>query len=417
MLRKLKSVSSFLDASTGGGKRHHTMITWERDHVRACVAELGQGTAEILGLGAAPMHGVGPTSHPDVDRWVAGCDKAITQAEDMTVTTSDHKRVPDVVSMSVPAEITRRIPIRVQFSRRHASHPVAAEELEAVLQRGYRKAQDIVGTRGRNTDAEIVHGSVAEIRLDGQPVLDPIGLHGTELSLKMSFGLIPLEWSRTLEVIAERLELELAMVAPHDVVYAAPLSDPSALLVVVDEHHTTIDLVNSGRLAWAAHVGFGEREIVAGTARELGMEAHQADALMRVYRTGQLADEHEAQVAQAFWTQLCVWMDALSERVRGSLQGAHVPHHVYFLDATRNLPEAQQSLDTPYWEQSLQFDRAPETISLQVGMVRGVLDCTAQATGQAYLLLRSLAYYVASLCAPGRNLERALAAIVTRQRT
>ena len=89
-----------------------------------------------------------------------------------------------------------------------------------------------------------------------------------------------------------------------------------------------------------------------------------------------------------------------------------MPHHVYFLDMTRRMPEARLSLETPYWEQSLACDRVPEIIQLDVSSVRNVVDCTTQATGPAYLLLRALAHYVAQLHAPGRNLERALASVM-----
>lgn len=399
------------------GRRHHTIITWERDHVRASVVAMGHGTAELIGLGAAPVHGLGPTTHPDVDRWAAGCDRAITQAEDMTVTTSGFKRVPDLLSMSVPAEVARRIPITVRYDRRQPSRPVATEEMNTVLERGYRKAQDVVGARGRGAEAEIVHGTVAEILLDNQSVLDPVGLHGAELSVQMSFGVIPVEWVRTLEAVAGRLELRLVGIVPHDVVYAAPIADSAALLIVLDEHHTTVDLVHHGRLAWSVSTAHGEREVLVSVARTLGLAGHQADGLMHLYRTQQLPPEGEALVAQAFWAELRAWMDAMAERVNSMLHEGVVPHHIYFLDATRHIPEAQPCLDTPYWEAKLPFDRCPETIPLDVSMVRGVLDYTTQATGQSYLLLRGMAHYVASLYSAGTNLERALANIIARRRS
>lgn len=418
MIRQRHSPNPILDAwsTLGVRNRYHSIVSWERDCVRAAVVELGQGTAELIGLGAAAVHGVSPTSHPDIDRWVAGCDRALTQAEDMTQSISGFKRVPDLVSMTVPAEMARRLPITASIARRHPTRSITQEELSALLERGYRKAQDIVGTRGRQTDAEIVHGAVAQLALDGQLVTDALGLHGTEIQARMSFAVIPLEWVRALETVCERLELRLVAIVPHDVVYAAPLVDPSALLIILDERHTTVDMVRYGRLEWCAHTRLGERDLVEQVAKNLGLEGHQADALLHVYRGGQLPPASEMRVARSFWIELQHWMDAISESVVRINGDQALPHHVYFLDATRRIPEAQQSLDTPYWEQRLPFDRCPETMTLDVGMVHGVLDCTTQAIGPAYLLLRGLAHYVASLYGPGRSLDRILASLIAQRR-
>jgi len=60
----------------------------------------------------------------------------------------------------------------------------------------------------------------------------------------------------------------------------------------------------------------------------------------------------------------------------------------------------------------LPFERCPEVIEFGVNTVRDVLDCTGQANGPAFLSLRALAHYVAQLCAPHNELDRALMEIV-----
>ena len=401
--------------------RHHSIVTWERDHVRAAVVELGEGHAELMGVGAAPVNGIRRTSHPDVDRWTSGCSRALTQAEDMTTATFGHKIVPDHVTMAVPAELGHAMSVEVSVERRSPSREISSDELGAALLRGFRKAQDIAGTRGRKATEELIHGSVAEISLDGQVVADPVGLHGGRLDLRMSFCLAPLEWVRALEIVAERLELTLTSFVPHDTVYAAPLPDSAAFLVLLDDHQSVVDMVRRGRVQWTIVADVGERSITLGTARALQLagfelKAHQADALMRAYRGRQLRREVAGQVAQAFWGELCRWMTSLSGQIRSITNQSRVPNHVYFLDMTRRMPEARLSLETPFWEQCLPFDRVPEITELDVGHVRDVVDCTTQATGAAYLLLRGTAHYVAHLYARGRNLERALARVMSQQR-
>lgn len=387
---------------------HYSIVTWEKDHVRAAVVELTEGSAELMGVAAAPIHGIGRTSHPDLDRWVAGCDKALTQAEDMTAALSGRKLVPDYAIMSVPTEVTHSLPVATSRRRRDASVACTLDELRALLQRGYRQAQDVVGAHARDANEDIIHGSLTEVCLDGQAVESPLGLHGEQFDARMSFSLAPLEWIRALEIVAERLELRLTAIVPQNVTFASPLPDTSALLILLDEEHTSLNLVRNGHLRWASLVEIGERDMIGTTAEALGLRGRQADALMRAYRARQLREDAEIRVARVFWGELRRWMTALAESIKGAAEGPSIPSRIYFADMTRRIPEALQSLTTPFWEQSLSPDRCPEVIEFGVSTVRDVLDRTTQATGPAFLPLRALAHYVAELYIPQNDLDRAL---------
>jgi hypothetical protein len=404
--RKAKTAAKTVDV-------HHSVVTWERGHVRAAVVELGESAAVLLGVAAAPVHGIGRTTHPDPDRWLAGCNQALTQAEDMTAVAAGRKIVPDAVMMSVPPEVTRTLPIVVSLRRQEAEHGVTYDELRFLVQRGYRKAQDVLGTATPQAGTkplaeEIIHGVVAECLLDGQAVLDPSGLHGKQLELSMSFALAPLEWVRTLETLAERLPINLTAIVPQHVAYTSPLSDAASVLILLDEHHTAVSLARHGRPSWTALVEMGEREMTSATAAGLGLRGRQADALMRAYRARQLRDDVELQLAQTFWIELRRWMVAIAEGVSACKERAPLPFHVYFSDLTRRMPEAEQALQTTFWQECLPFDRCPEITTLTMNTVRDVVDRTAQASGPGYLPLRAMAHYVAQVYAPTNSLDRML---------
>jgi hypothetical protein len=396
---------------------HHSIITWERGHVRAAVIELSEGTAELLGVSVVPVHGIGGTHHPDVDRWVAGCEEALTQAEDMTALTG-RKWVPNQVTMCVSSEITRGLPVTVARERKQADQPITFEELGVLLQRCYRRAQDLIDGGGR-TSEDIVWGTVTELRVDGQRVPYPLGLRGHEIEAHVHFALAPLEWLRALEVVAERLEVGLTGIIPEMVVYASAVGDVPSLLILLDEHHTSISLVRGGQLQWSTLVPVGEREMSGGTAEALELQGRQADALMRAYRSRQLRYDVEQALARAYWAELRRWMRTMADGVpllRNGDAGQPLPHTIYFTDVTRRAPEAYLSLSTPFWERCLPFERCPEPVALSVNTVRDVLDCTTQASGPAFLLLRALARYVAQLNAPGDNLDRTLAEMIRWRR-
>ncbi|MBN1400723.1 MAG: hypothetical protein JXA74_07790 [Anaerolineae bacterium] len=395
--------------------RHQSVITWENGHVRAAVLQLGEGTAEMVGVSAAPVQGISRTTHPDVDRWHAGCEEALSQAEDMTPKLCGRKVVPDHVTMSLPAEITRSLPVTVAQQRRNGQRPVTLDEVRRLVLRSFRTAQDLLGAEASQGE-DIVHGSVVATILDGRAVNDPLGLHGEELELRLCYHVAPLEWIRALETVAARMELVLICLVPQHVAYAASLRDPRALLLLLDEGHTTLSLVRGGRVEATALCEHGAREIIDAVGAVLNLRGRQAEALVRAFRADQLRSDFSLYVARTFWVELRRWMSALARDVLAMTRDEGVPLRIYCQDLSRRLPEALQALETPFWEQSLALGSCPEVEELNISLSRNVLDCTAQAADRGYLMLRALAGDVAQRHAQDMALERWLAEIVCSRR-
>jgi hypothetical protein len=387
---------------------HHTVVTWEKGLVRAAVARLSEGSAELLGIASAPVQGVGPANRPDPDRWFAGCERALTQAEDMTQRWAGRKVVPDHVTMTIPTTVTRGLTVTDEVQRPNPRKPITQDELVALLRRGYRKAQDRLDVRARGSKEDIVCGALAFLSLDGRPVTSPEGLVGEHLRISQFLCLAPTEWIRSLEVIAERLGLEIVTIVPHHMAYAAAIADTVALLVVVDDRMTVMDLVRQGRVEWAAAVPQGSEELIHEAVAQLSIPERQIEALLRAYRAGELREDIESLMSKCYWAALRRWMSALADQVRRNGHESFMPYQIYAYDVAGIAPEIAPALETPYWEQRLPFGRCPKVDRLDANGGRNVLDCTAQAGGEAHLLLRSLACYVARLYAPGNELDRAL---------
>lgn len=383
----------------------HSVITWESGHVRAGVLKLEGGTAQIMGVAASPVHGIGQSIHPDPDRWLLGCERALNQAEEMSSQLSRRRIVPDHVAMTIPSEVTRTITVGVHSQRKRPQQSIGLGELQMLLRRGFRKAQDLLSNESRSHD--IVSGSLSHSRLDGNLVVNPLGLEGRELSVQLSFCLAHMEWIRTLEEIAQQLQVELTALVPHHEAYAATLHTPRALLLVLTEEQTTVTMTRRGRVEWAGSVAHGAEDILSRTTDEFEISAHQRAAFLRLYRSGELDAEADRQVAQRFWLALQEWMAALATRI-GQDSATFLPHQVFFCDRTRQVPEGLPALQTPYWEHQLPFERCPAAEELNTQHISNVLDCTTRATGPGYVLLRSMARYVARLYAPGNALEHTM---------
>ncbi|MCD6518633.1 MAG: hypothetical protein J7M05_01735 [Anaerolineae bacterium] len=404
IFRKWPKRRSLLDAPL----HYHSIITWEQGHVRASVIKMNKGAAELIGVASSPIHGITCTSHPDIERWTKGCNQALLQAEDMTPTTHGHKIVPDYVIMGVPSGLARDVALTVSKHRRHANKEISKDELAQLAKRGYRQVQDRMGTRTKGAGEDIIYGSLANIVLDGHSVLDPLGLHGEQIELHLNFTLIPVEWIRALELIAENLRLYLVAIVPHHVACASATPDPRALLIVLYEDYTVAALIRYGKPEWAGTINIGEREMTMATTQVLNLRGHRADMLMRAYREGRLREDIEEKLAIAFWAALRRWMTTLANEIKTAPSQEEPPSRIYFCDTTRRLPEARLSLCTPFWEHCLSFQGCPEVIELSISHVHSVLDCTTLAGDAPYLLLRTLAHHTAQLYAPRNYLDRLL---------
>jgi len=399
-----------------GGKRfrlrspstQHSLVWWEPSGVRAAVVELDQGSAQMVGVGGVTAACTTPTGLPDVDVCAESCDEALTRAEDMTVRYCGRKLVPDWVTMSVPPQIARSYPIVVRRHRRDPEAGLTRQELHSLLRLGYRTAQDEIAAMTDEPAEDFVYGSLSEIRIDDQVTPDPTGLPGRDIQARLDFYLLPLEWIRALEVIADRLGLRVRSIVPQQAAYAAPIGDVAALLIAIYPHNTCMSATRRGRLEWSALSDFGSDDMITMAARALDLHGGQADALMAAYRAGRLQQEVELRLARAFWVELQRWMHSLVDAAGDNARGGRFPHRIYVVDTASRVPEAIMSLETPYWENLLPFERCPEVFALEPSMVGKVLDLTTRASGVEYLGTRALARLAAETYAGENGLDCAL---------
>ncbi len=389
------------------GRVYHSLLTLERHHVRGAVVELSGGSAQLLGVATAPVHDLGPSGQPDVDRLAAGCERALSEAEEMTRQAVGRKVVADEVSISLPAPLGSSLAVLADRPC-NPRERVTEQELTSVVKRTLRQAQDQLDGDEPKIDRDIVWGGVAETLVDGKIVLDPVGLHGRVLEAQACFATAPHVWVRALEILAERLDLELRCIVPDQMALASAVPDTRALLVTLGEEHSLVSEVVWGRPRWVASVPFGERQVLGVVAKGVDFAERQVNALMRVYRARHLRPDVEERVALAFWSGLRRWMGTLAETVQQTHPAESYPHRVWFVDMTRRMPEAKNALAHPYWERALPFGRCPEVKTIVPGVIANVLDCTAQADDPGYRLTRALARHAARVYRDETNLDRML---------
>lgn len=372
----------------------HSLLTWTDGSVQAGVVRLNNGSAELLGVANSLVSGLERGGNPDMDRWVYGCEQSLTQAEEMTHTTGSTRVVPDYLAIGIPAELVETLSVTVSRDRRGQSEPIGRMEVQALLERGYREACDTL--ERQDSHLQIIHGSIGQFALDGQQIKEPTGLHGSELEASLCFSMIPLEWLRATQRLAQQLLLQVTMLIPEQVALASSLDEGKSWLVMMNRHCTLISLVNEGNLVWSAKIAVGEREIISEIGHYMAMQGRELDVLMRTYRDGALSEDSERRLARAFWFQLQRWMSALASEAYNAPVGEQtMPATFYWVDLTGSIPEARDSLGTPVWANLLPLEHEPDVRELDTLNLANVLDYTAQANSPSFAILRAMTLAVA----------------------
>ncbi|MHB9032800.1 MAG: hypothetical protein ACYC6L_07105, partial [Anaerolineae bacterium] len=181
----------------------HSLLTWTDGSVQAGVIRMNNGSAELIGVANSLINGLKRDGNPDMDRWGYGCEQSLNQAEEMTHAAGGARIVPDYLAIGLPADLVQSLPITVSRNRRGQSEPISKLEVQALLDRGYREARDQLELQ--DSALQIVHGTIGQFTLDGQQINEPTGLHGSELEASLCFSLMPLEWLRATQRLAQQL--------------------------------------------------------------------------------------------------------------------------------------------------------------------------------------------------------------------
>ncbi|MCE5258920.1 MAG: hypothetical protein LLG44_07660 [Chloroflexi bacterium] len=372
----------------------HSLLTWTEGSVQAGVVRLNNGSAELLGIANSLVNGLKRDGNPDMDRWGYGCEQSLNQAEEMTHSNGGVRVVPDYMAIGLPTDLVQSLSLTVSRNRRGQNEPIGKMEVQALLDRGYREARDTLELQ--DSHLQIIYGSIGQFTLDGQQIAEPTGLHGSELDSSLCFSLIPLEWLRATQRLAQQLLLKVTLLIPEQVALAASLVDGESWLVVMSRHHTSISLVNRGSLVCSAKIAVGERELTSEVGKYMAMQGRETDVLMRTYREGNLSEDSERRLVRAFWFQLQRWMSALAQEATKALASEQTPPTaIYWVDQTGSIPEACEALRTSVWANMLPFEHAPDIIEMDTTNLPNVLDCTAQANNPSYAALRATALAVA----------------------
>ncbi|MFZ0215727.1 MAG: cell division FtsA domain-containing protein [Candidatus Dormiibacterota bacterium] len=365
--------------------RHFSVLDIGTEIVKVLSMRRDTSDATVLGVGrerqaAGAMHG---GSIANVDSVIDTCNQALEAAEDMAGV------VPGQVVVSVGGELVKGFSSTVSYPRERPDAKVRDVELrnllELVEKRALREAQNLLELERSygELEARLVHAAITGVRMDGYPMISPIGFQGRNLEVTVFNTFAPRTQVGAVETVVRELDLELlaAVNGPYAVARACASEDTwegGAIYVDVGGSSTEVALLRGGGVEGTRMFNLGGRTFTRRLALSLGVDQEEAEARKLRHGDGLLAPDAERQVRQVLVADVDVLLQGLNLCLRELSRQEELPPEIYFCGGGSLLPELLDRAADGAWTRGLAFASTPTVARLEPEDVQGVADASGQ---------------------------------------
>lgn len=314
-------------------------------------------------------------------------NQALVQAEDSSERAVGYKVVPDDVIFALAGRATLGRLFTVKQTRPKFGEPVSAKELRNLRVRAEKLVRrSLAETPLEGGQWQPLSVNDAGLRLDNHLVLEGVGLTGQEISFSV-FGVAGLSSAlRSLEVLANRLDLTIANIVASSQALASVMPYAEAIILDIGFSGTDVCLIRDDALVGTEWTPFGGNFFTQVLAREVDIDPVRANQLKHAFGRGEVdkADVHliEGHLDGARKR----WYDAVMEILARLSPYKPLPRRVYMTGGGSLLPGLDKLLRT----NPVPFDSAPEVAQLSHHSVLMIKDLTQSLDYHLFTLALSL---------------------------
>lgn len=226
------------------------------ENVKAVIARQNKtGELDIIGIGRARQASTNMYAGAiaDIPAVVEVCERALSQAEKMSGTTSK------LTVVGIAGELIKGNTSTVRYRRKNGNKPLSEQEMALIIKRvqdrAGEQARQAIADETNNPDVEIrlINSAIVSISIDGYKISNPIGFKGTDVVIQFYTAFAPLVHISAIEKVCAELSLELLAVAVEPfAVCRACLGDAldsnfSGIVMDIGGGTTDIAVVSGGR--------------------------------------------------------------------------------------------------------------------------------------------------------------------------
>lgn len=365
------------------------------EYVKAVIARQDkQGGLNVIGIGRARQaaSNMYAGAIADIPAVVGVCERALSQAEKMSGTTSK------LTVVGIAGELIKGNTSTVRYRRKNGNKPLSEQEMSLIIKRVQDRAGEIARkeiadeTNNPNVEVRLINSAIVSIAIDGYKISNPIGFKGTDVAIQFYTAFAPLVHISAIEKVCAELSLDLLAVAVEPfAVCRACLGDDmdsgfSGIVMDIGGGTTDIAVVDDGGVEGTKMFGIGGRSFTHQIAEVLGVDFDTAERYkLSIKNPAKVPADAREKMLMAVRRNLAVWLSGVEITLGEFNLTDMLPNKILLCGGGAGLGELQEVLATTDWFKELPFARRPVVHLVENADIPGIHNQTSTSLDHSYV--------------------------------
>ncbi len=365
------------------------------ENVKAVIARQNKsGGLDIIGIGRARQgaSNMYAGAIADIPAVVEVCEKALSQAEKMSGTTSK------LTVVGIAGELIKGNTSTVRYRRKNGNKPLSEQEMALIIKRvqdrAGEQARQAIADETNNPDVEVrlINSAIVSISIDGYKISNPIGFKGTDVVIQFYTAFAPLVHISAIEKVCAELSLDLLAVAVEPfAVCRACLGDDldsnfSGIVMDIGGGTTDIAVVDDGGVEGTKMFGIGGRSFAHQIAETLDVDFETAEKYkLAIKNPAKVPADIKDKMLIAIRRNLAVWLSGVEITLEEFNLTDMLPNKILLCGGGAGLNELQDVLATTDWFKELPFARRPVIHLVESADIPGITNTTDAVLDYSYV--------------------------------
>lgn len=365
------------------------------ENVKAVIArQNASGGLDIIGIGRARQASTNMYAGAiaDIPAVVEVCEKALSQAEKMSGTTSK------LTVVGIAGELIKGNTSTVRYRRKSGNKPLSEQEMALIIKRvqdrAGEQARQAIADETNNPDVEVrlINSAIVSISIDGYKISNPIGFKGTDVVIQFYTAFAPLVHISAIEKVCAELSLDLLAVAVEPfAVCRACLGDDldsnfSGIVMDIGGGTTDIAVVDDGGVEGTKMFGIGGRSFTHQIAETLDVDFETAEKYkLAIKNPAKVPADIKDKMLIAIRRNLAVWLSGVEITLEEFNLTDMLPNKILLCGGGAGLNELQDVLATTDWFKELPFARRPVVHLVESADIPGITNTTDATLDYSYV--------------------------------
>lgn len=351
---------------------------------------------------------------------ISGVIKTSQRAIDIAKEKAGIKKVKSAI-VGIAGELVKGTTTTVHYERVNPEVKIDLPELKNIIQKVQLKAYERIRRQlawetGQNEiDVKLINAAIADVRIDGYQINNPLGFQGRDVSISVFNAYAPMIHLGAIQSIADELNINLISIVAEPYAVARSVGyegefDFSAVFIDMGGGTTDIAVVRNGGLEGTRMFALGGRAFSKRLAQELNVSFEEAERVKIKYSEGLLGVDASMKIEKILADDCHVWLGGVEIALAEFTQNDLLPSKILLCGGGSGLPGIKEALSSTKWIKNLPFSKNPEISFLQPKDVAKMSDNTGELISPQDVTPLGLANLVLDMMSE----ERVMAGILKR---